>query len=238
LEYLQEYLYHVVPINILELAAAIFGLNYIRQNKAIKEIRYFVAFLWITFLIDVLGAYAPVAYFTNYHLFGFVEGTSFADNKWLYNCFMIVSFGFYINFFRTFLQSKFWSFIIKVILTLYVLVGILYLILSDVFFKAYSQFTTIVGTLILIFTVSIFYFEIIKSDILLNLKKFLPFYVSVGILVFYLCVTPLDIFSEYFSKENTQFVKLKSSGLLYANIFMYATFIVGFVLCSEKKQSS
>lgn len=122
-------------------------------------------------------------------------------------------------------------------LIVYIIAAILYLIFTDVFFKAYSEFTTIAGTIIIIITVARFYFEIIKSDLLLNLKRFFPFYVSIGILVFYLCVTPLDIFSEYFSKENKLFIKLKSIGLLTANIFLYTTIIIGFIACWKRKKS-
>ncbi|MCW8981918.1 MAG: hypothetical protein OQJ83_11085, partial [Altibacter sp.] len=82
----------------------------------------------------------------------------------------------------------------------------------------------------------LFYFELLRSDMLLQLKHFLPLYISAGVLVFNLCVTPIDIFSEYF-KNNTFLVELKVYVYLYANIFMYSSFIIGFIVCSKKKRS-
>jgi hypothetical protein len=71
----------------------------------------------------------------------------------------------------------------------------------------------------------------------LNLKRFLPLYVSIGVMIFYLCVTPLSIFSDYFNSENSLFVKLQVHLILFSNIFMYSFFILGFYICSRKKKS-
>ena len=109
------------------------------------------------------------------------------------------------------------------------------LMLSDIFFNGYSVFTTIVGTLIVLASIFNFYFYLLKSDKIIEFKRYLPVYISIGVLIFYLIGTPLDIYSEYFSTENDLFVKLKGFTLVTINVIMYSTFIIGFIICSKKK---
>lgn len=120
---------------------------------------------------------------------------------------------------------------------LFIIATILNLVLSDVYFTSASQFTALTGTLFLFLTVVVFYFELLQSDVLLNLKRFLPMYISIGILIFNLCLTPVDIFSEYFAPENPFYNQLRANVYLYGNIFLYSTFILGFLICRKKKSS-
>ena len=108
----------------------------------------------------------------------------------------------------------------------------------DGFFPSSPKFITIAGTFLLFFSVMFFYFELLRSDLVLQLKRFLPFYISVGVLVFNLSITPIEILSQYFNLEegNELFIKLHINVLLIANIFMYSTFILGFIICSRKKK--
>ena len=112
------------------------------------------------------------------------------------------------------------------------------LILSDVFFKEDSVFTAIAGTLLLLLVNVLFYFDLLKSNQILNLKKQLPIYISVGVLVFYLCVTPIDLFSQYFKRVNELFVNVKAIIYIIANILMYTTFTIGFLVCAKNKKEN
>ena len=136
------------------------------------------------------------------------------------------------------LKSKAQKKAITLILSIYIIIGVLNLILSDVFFKGDSVFTAIAGTLLLLLVNVLFYFDLLKSNQVLNLKKQLPIYISVGVLVFYLCVTPIDLFSQYFKRVNELFVNVKAIIYIIANILMYTTFIIGFLVCSKNKNSN
>ena len=85
----------------------------------------------------------------------------------------------------------------------------------------------------------LFFLQLLKSDFILNLKRFLPIYVAIPVMIFYLCVTPVSLFSEYFktSTGNSLFVDLHVHILLYSNIFMYLFFILGFIICSKTNKS-
>ena len=228
----------VFPIVFAEFVAAIAGIYYLRKTSATGYNKYLVAFLCIIVLVEISGWYAPLAYFSDYSYFSFVKDTVFRNNYWIFNIVIIASAVFYILYFRSFIKDENWKKVLKILMYLYVISAVIFLIMTDIYFVGYSQFSTISGTLLIFFSVVIFYLQLLKSDILLNLKFFLPLYISIGVLIFHLCITPIDIFSEYFIKEEKIFVNLKVNVAKYANIFMYSTFAIGFLICSRKKISS
>jgi hypothetical protein len=217
--------------------AAIAGIYYIKKVPSLKSTNYLVIFLWFTLGIEVICSYAPIAYFSKYKYFSFVEGTPFKDNYWIYNIYLIVSYVFYIYYFRFFIRQNLWRSLLKYLTYIFVVASVVSLFIGDVYFTGYSQISSIIGTLLLFLTVVVFYFELLKSDVLLNLKRFLPLYISVGILIYHLCITPIDIYSQYFAPENPIFNQLRANVYLYTNIFLYSTFILGFILCSRENRS-
>ena len=225
----------VVPIHVVELLAALSGTYYLRKVPSLKSTRYLVIFLWITVILDLICAYPAIAYLSDYKYFGFVKNTPFDDNYWIYNIYIIVSYLFYVYYFRSFLKNRVLHGILKYLMILYLFLSLGYLFIDDVYFHGISDFASITGTLLLVFSVIVFYYELLKSDVLLNLKHFLPLYISVGVLIFHLCITPIDIFSEYYDVRNTFYVQLKANVYLYGNIFLYSTYIIGFLVCSSKK---
>jgi len=234
LDYLYEYLTGVIPINVFEILAAIAGTYYLKNSKTNERNSiFFVYFLWLTVLVEVVGAYAPIAYFTNYKYFGFVKDTVLSNNVWLYNTFMLVGVLFYMNYFAAYIHSKKTKKVLFITTLIYVLSALINLYVSDIYFKGASAFTLIVGTILLLITVILFYFDLLKTDKIFNIKKYLPFYVSIGILIFYVCITPLYAFPKYFNALNDLYVNLRTNVLLFANIIMYGTFITGFLICAK-----
>lgn len=108
---------------------------------------------------------------------------------------------------------------------------------SDNFFDTSSVFITISGTLLILCIILYFYYELLRSDLILRILGFLPFYVSIGLLVFNLTVTPVDLLSKYFTtaEDNEIFVSLYLNVYLFANFFLYLSIIIGFLVCTKKK---
>ncbi|WP_410005030.1 hypothetical protein [Aequorivita nionensis] len=237
---LSDFLLYVLPIFSLEVLAASTGTYYLGKNfSQFKSTKYLVLFLWLTVFVELVGSYAPFAYFSDYTIFSFVKGTPFENNYWWYNTYSALSFSFYVLYFVSFLKNRYWKLIFQILAGAFFISSILIFIFSDTFFKGFPPYMTITGTLLLFFSVVLFYFELLRSDLLLQLKRLLPFYISVGVLVFNLCVTPIEIFSQYFNLKdgNDLFVTLRSNVLLYGNIFIYSTYTLGFLICSKKKKS-
>ena len=235
LDYLIDFFIKALPIPLFELMAVLAGTYYLKTCKQPEKIhKYLVYFLWYTFLNEMIALYAPVAYFTQYKYFGFVENTIFYDNVWLYNIYILISIGFFVNFFRGYLSSIKLKKTIFYILIVYLLISVLNFIFTDIFFTSYSVLAITFGTILLLFTIILFYFDLLKIDKVFNLKYYLPFYISIGALVSYLCVAPLFTFSKYFNELNDSYVSLRVNIIFVTSIIMYSIFIIGFLVCAKK----
>ncbi|QAA81326.1 hypothetical protein EI546_06100 [Aequorivita sp. H23M31] len=234
-----DLLVYVGPIISMEILAALVGTYYLK-NASVPIIgsRYLVNFLWLTVFVEILGSYAALAYFSDYRYFSFVEDTPFRNNFWLFNTYSVINFSFYPFYFSLFLKNKFFKNLLKILIVGFIISSVVLMIVKNTFFHQASRFVNIAGTLLLFVSIILFYFELLRSDLLLQVKRFLPFYVSVAVLIFNLCITPMDILSQYFNltEGNELFVKLHLYVVLFANVFLYAMLIFGFLICSKKKK--
>ena len=236
MDYLNEYLFKVIPIKGLELLAAIAGSYFLRNKTNTSKVnKYLVWFLWYTFINEVIGSYGSIAYFTNYEYFGFIKDTIFERTYWIFNIWQLLFYSFFIYYFRELLLNYSFKRILRIALILYVIFWVVNLIYDNLLFEVSSLYNGLVGSIFLLMAIILFYFDLLKSDRVLNIKKYLPIYVSLGVLVFSLCTTPLDIFAQYFNTENNIYIKLRASVLLFVNIFMYGAFIIGFLVCVKNK---
>lgn len=79
-----------------------------------------------------------------------------------------------------------------------------------------------------------YYYEMLKSDKILNFYKNLAFYVSVGVLIRYLVVTPIFIYSKYYTNASPDFVEMYGLIIIVSNVFMYGMFITGFIISAGR----
>ncbi len=222
----------------MEFLAALAGTIHILKKGADKYTRYFVYFLWLTFIVDIIGAYPSIAYHSKYEYFEFICNTKIESNYWWFNNFLIISYWFYITYFRWQLKNASHIKIINTLLVCFLLSSALNLAFSGVYFTQYSVFTNFSGVAVLLLSVGLFYSELLRSDRILKFNVLLPFYVSVGVVIFYMCLIPILIFNKYYKFDISQeFVDLHRTILRAANVFMYGVFILGFILCPRKKSS-
>jgi len=230
------FLKSVLPITIIEILAAIFGLYYLKKVKPKDATRYFVYFLWLIVVVESFGAIPAIAYFTNYEYFGFLKDTFFQRNSWLYNIFTLITSIFYTLYFFSFTDFKLKKLFIKIAVFIYFIYGVYLLLDISVLGSANVPFITIGGAIIMFLSIMTFYMQLLKSDLILKLQKYLPFYISIGVLIFYLCTTPIEIYMNYFKEGNEFFMTFKTKMYLYLNLFLYGSFILGFILCSKKNK--
>lgn len=219
-------------LNFLEFLAFIMGLFYYRKNKS-KPTYYFVLFLGITIFSEIIRWY--VVLIDNGLLF-FLKGTVFESNYWLGNIYAILSYLFYINYFKWFLISKRFITILNISSILFFIWSLLEIFFSGDFFVGFMPVTNIIGTLFVFLGIAFYYLELLKSDRILQMNKSLPFYVSVGALIFHLCTTPLFLYSSYYSNSiDPGFVILYRQVIFGTNYLLYSIYIAGFLICLRKK---
>ena len=215
-----------------EIIAFIFSIYYFKRIKT-RESLYFMLFLGFTVFIEMLGFYPR--YLDDFAFLAKLKGTVFERNFWLYNIWFLISFLFYTSYFKWNLSTKKTKYYLTITSWLYLVIGVFVLIFYDFFFYKYSPFTLVTGTLMVFSSVSLYYFELLMSDKLLTLKRSLSFYVSIGVLIFYICFTPIFIFSVFLEESNPEFIAIYTILLIVGNYILYSSFIVGFLVCSKKK---
>lgn len=235
LEYLLQ---NFVLFYLLEVGAAISGIWYLnkRPHSSI-ETKIFVAYLWVIVFVELIGLYPSIAYFTDYKMFSFTKDSPIERNFWWYNSLNLISIYSYSVYFTAQLKNKkirkiFWTLTLILLLT-----ATINLIFFEGFFSSYSAINSIMGTVILVVLILFYYWELLKSDKLLNFYQSLSFYISVAVLIWFLVITPLFIYSKYFSLQNSEFVSFHSWILKVCNIFLYGTFIFGFLICSKRESN-
>ncbi|WP_106791138.1 hypothetical protein [Aquimarina sp. Aq78] len=224
-----------ILFQVAELLAALAGTFYIMKYRVDKLTRYFVYFLWLNFLVEMVGKLPT--YIPAYDELSFLKETFLIKNAWLYNIHSIVSIVFYTWYFRENLLSKKFKFTLDILIILFFITSVLNLLITDDFFKVHSSFPMITGTLIILISVFFYFFEMLKSEKILEFNKDLVFYVAIGTMVLHLVVAPLFIYSAYYSKENVDFIKIRVIILYCAIIFTYTCYTIGFIVCSRKNRS-
>lgn len=230
------YIKNLLPTTIVEILAAIFGLYYLKKVKPKDATRYLVYFLWLIVVVEAFGSIPAIAYFTKYEYFGFLKGTFFQRNSWLYNIFTLITYIFYSLYFLSFTDFKLKKLLIKIAVLIYFIYGVYLLLDISILASANIPFITIGGAILMFLSIMVFYLQLLKSDMILKLQKYLPFYVSIGVLIFYVCTTPIEIYMNYFKEGNEFFITFKTKMYLYLNLFLYGSFILGFILCSKKNR--
>jgi len=88
-----------------------------------------------------------------------------------------------------------------------------------------------------LFSIFLFFFDLLKSDRIFILTKYLPIYIAVGVLVNNIALTPMAIFSQYFIFNNELFINIKAAIVPIVNVIMYGLFTIGFLKCSKNKNN-
>lgn len=221
----------VYVTHLMELLAALAGSLYLYFSKGKrKEHRLFVKFLWSVLVIDVLGGYAGLAYFDNYEHFQFLKGTPFVRNVWYFNIAEVYFICSYVYFLRKKISSIFFRKILKGTIVLYIIFAVINMVLSDDFFKNYIIINYLVGALIILSTVLLYFYDMMLSDEVLSFYRKLTFYIAIGISISFLVKTPISIYNRFFASENADFIEVFLVVIRYSNIFMYSMFALGFYM--------
>lgn len=219
-------------INFFEILAFLTGIFYYQKNKT-KPTLYLVWFLGITVFSELFSWYT---YFVESGFLHFLKGTRLEMNYWWGNMYSIISYLFYINYFKWYLSAKRSISILNSVSVIVFVVSILEIIFSEGFFIRFMPISNVIGTLFVFLSISFYYLELLKSDQILQVQKTLPFYISVGALLFHLCTTPIFIYSIYYSNSvDPSFVSLYKLIIFSANYLLYSIYIAGFLICLRKK---
>ena len=211
-----------------EILAAVFGSVYLHKTKN-QKLKIFVVFLWITVFVEILGYYKTVLQ-NNYDYEWFIawKNSIICQNIWLYNIYNFFAIGLLGVFYSDLISNTYSKLIIRAIVVAYSVFTLSYYIFTDAFFVLGLPHDNILGSAIVSIYIILYFVELMNSDFILQYYKLPSFYISVALLLWHLCATPLFIYNSYFLPFNTEFVNFRSLLLLYINIFTYSCITFGF----------
>jgi hypothetical protein len=199
------------------LVSVISGFYHFNKIKKTK-LKYFLFFLvYVLFFAEALGTYIGK------HL----NLPSF----WVYNTYIIINFLFYFYLFSYLFHSKLKRKIMKICLYVFSLLY-LYLVVSDLqsFFYDLNLIMFFSGSFALITTIIFYLIELLNKDsIIFDITKFLPFWISIGNLLFFIGIIPIMIMRNYLDYSGLYDVILR-----ILNVILYGSFAIGFILADKK----
>lgn len=221
---------------LLEGVAAISGLYYYQKKPTDKAVGFFSYFLLFTFFVEAIGSIPAIIYWNE--PLHFLKESFWYKNFWLHNPYLIISFAVYILYFkRNIINIKIRNIVNKGLI-LYVIICIANLTFSDVFLRSNSAVTYLFGSIFLVGVIFYYYFEILLSSKILNIKREISFYISFPALLYFLTTTPIFIYFKYFNNKSPDFVELSSLIMISMNIFMYSSYSIAFLWLANKEKSS
>lgn len=221
--------FNVFLFHILELIAALAGSYYYLKTEDIK-VKPFVWYLWVMVFVETAGMYGYVMQYNfDNELFIWIKNSNFCANTWLYNLFHIATVILFGMFYSRLIENNFDRKVIRLSVISYILFSLFYFGFTKGFFNKTLPYNFLLETLIVFLFVMLYFKQLLKSEKILFFYKSSYFYISIGLLLWYLCVTPLFIFNTYFKAVNTNFLEFRSLFLLIANILLYLCFTFGFL---------
>ena len=182
-------------------------------------LKYFLFLLWYIVLNDL----AAKLYSINISIY----------NVFFYNIFQIVSFTFYLLLFKNVVKSLKNKKIISILLAFYYTSYLINLLFIDDFFKDYFSNTYVIGAALIITSILIFLYEILKSDIILHINKMMVFWISIGLLLMYLPNIPFNVIRNYYQDSATIPYIYAVNFLL---VFVFNIIIISGFIWSSKEQ--
>lgn len=222
--------YQLYPTYICELITAVAGIIYLKTNRIIRiDDRLLVYYFVFIFVFDLFAiSYGLYGHVYDFKYLEFVRGTPFESHFWIYNILTIITTTAFTSYFVLQLESSGWKKIILGVTGVFIITTIISYFQNDVFFVATSPYAFIFGAFLISFAIGIFYLELISSDRILNFRSYLALYISIGLLVYKLSITPLFIFQSYIGISE-DFRIVYNWVLKAGNIFMYSVFTFGFI---------
>jgi hypothetical protein len=221
----------------IELLACVVGFFSFRKYKD-TPVKYFIYFLAYALLIETLGNYT--VWITKdgvlCWLFFLVEDTLFVKNYWLFQVFWIIGSPLFFSFYYyQIIKNKTLKTSIKYVAISFAVVSIV--LVSVNYHVLYSGFytpITLLGLLTILFLVFSYFIELTNSNTILVFYRTMTFYISCGILVFWLLTTPLEFYEKYFNANDYSFVFFKFMVFLFSIVFMYLIFTIGLLVSNPK----
>lgn len=212
----------------LEFLAALTGVACLNKYRN-STTRYFIFFLFYIFFIEIIGAllvYAPNSFPIHLLRSIGVNIINWYNVFWFFGSILFIMF-----YFHALLKLEPYKRLVKIIGVLFCIMMLGHFTLYfDVFTTLHPKMYQFLGLSATFICITLYFIEFLQSDSILSIFKTFGFYASIGLLFWWLIITPVIFFDFYNTVADWNFVNLKRLIFLFANIFMYTCFTVGLII--------
>jgi len=203
--------------SLLQLIVAVIASIYFYKYKG-AFLKYFLVILWFVVVIDLLAIYCYKRY---------------DSNLIIYNLYHLFNFSILLLIFRAHVEKEKNKKRILFFLYFFLLVYIF-----NMFFQNYLTQTQtapfIVGAIFVIASIILYFMEILYSDKLLNITRNLLFWISTGLLLYFIVKIPTRLLRNHW-EEIIKYEDIFTAEHVIG-IIMNLFFIIGFICSKKEKQ--
>jgi len=199
---------------------------YSYRQKRDKMLLYFIPFLFLTVIIELIGTWYLSKGLRNY---------------WMFNVFTTLEFLFYTFLFYLYFKKRIFKKIILYFMPLFTLMVLLNILFIQGFNKTFNTYTFLLGSFfIVIFCCCYFYESVLPDKIDQQLSKQPFFWICSGLLIFYLGSVIINALFEYLRNNDLQAEGIRIYGIINnsLNVILYSSFCIAFYLCRDNKKIS
>lgn len=208
-----EYLYLIYPL--LYFIVLVVGFLNFEKIKEATYLKLFLFFLGYSLLTELIAFYIGICLKIN--------------TFYIYNTWNFINTYFFLFFFLKNIQGGFKRNIVKILILIYTIFSVIDVLFFTNFITKSLNTNIMVASLFIVSTVLIYFSELLQSNIILNLKDSIYFWIAIGVLFFNIGFIPIIIIAEYINYLGV--FKYITFGL---NILMSVCFILGFILSKKE----
>jgi hypothetical protein len=208
--------------NYVEIISLLIALIFCKNLSRYPFFVYFIPFLAITCIIEI-----------------YAIGKDRQFKNMMYNYFQVFEFLFYALLFYHNLELPKLKKIVKFFFPFYIICFITNQLFGQGIYE-YNRYTSLLGAFFMVVFVCFFFYEtILPSTTQIKLFQMPFFWVTVGLLFFYLGSVIIYAMYEYLSNNHFQKQSLMIFQVIISslNVILYGSFSIAFILCRNKKTS-
>lgn len=204
-------------IKYLELIAALTGSIYYKKYSN-SFLKYFLYLLWFIVGLE----------FTVWAIKECYDAT--LQNNFIYNVATSIQYGyFFLLYYKSLNTQKYKKWVLYFLLTFIVSVVINFIWGQKLMITGpFHSYTFTLGAILLIISIALFFAEILNSEKVLYFKRYLMFWISVGLVLFYSGIIPfvlsLNFLPALLSSDSLSII------FFTLNFMMYTCFTIGFIV--------
>jgi hypothetical protein len=203
-------------IKYFELITVVVGTLYYKKYST-TYLKYFLYLMWFVVLVEF-----SISVLKNNDII--------VRNNFIYNVISSLQYIYFFTLYARTIKYKKWVHFFLIIYIVAIAVNFLWFQKLTTT-STFHSFTFSLGAILLIVTIGLFFIEILNSEKVLYFTRYLMFWISIGLFVFYTGVIPLFVTIRFLP------TLLRSDSFLTIfftlNLVMYSCFTIGFILSNK-----